>query len=674
MSISNSLLQDLLADFPEIRSQIYFKSSLVALARAMEDLILAGDDVPLVIVNYQKERFFRKDIHRYEKIARWTDQVYVLAAPEGKSDWNTSKNKNYETIALKNSDNLVRERQIVIIGEQYTACLVGYEKSLQDTIETPMEQGARFEGLWSFDRQICHTAANWLLQRIIEYRPELKPKIQQARKLYSLESKTSTRSFLLTSSSVDLSIFAQRLVTYLQAGQYKLLKAYKVIARGEKRERLINTITSALRSSLDPQEVLQITVTELGQLFPQCRCLLYRLYSPNNEIKIEYEYVWEKMPSLLGQTWEIARNPLFVAAQASNSPLAIDNLTQNNYLQNDSYLQQTIEQAAIKAWLLVPIRYQGKLLGMLELHYGGTETYQWQKDDITLVEAIATQVGVALAQASAYHEMVELNTQLETMERIQSNLIAIVGHELRTPLSTILIFLESLASEPGMPDELLQVMLDTALGDAERLRQLIQDFLTLSKLETGNPFRRPEPVQIQYAVELALQRIHSIYQDQEQQLPKIRVELPEDLPSVLADAEGLVEVFTKILSNACKFTPSEGIITIYTSIQGDRTTNNVSSKMSSSSPSMLEVIIADTGRGIEPSQLETIFQRFSQEERFLRRTTSGSGLGLAICRRIINNMGGRIWATSAGKDLGSQFHFTIPLESVNEEEQITNDH
>ncbi len=662
MSISNSLLQDLLADFPEIRSQIYFKSSLVALARAMEDLVLAGDDVPLVIANYQQERFFRRDIRRYEKIAQWTDQVYILAAPQEESDWTIEENKNYEAIALESSDNLVKERQLVILGEQYTACLVGYEKSLQDNIATPIEQGQRFEGVWSFDRQICQAAANWLLKRIIAYRPELVPKIEQAKQLYTLTKKTPAKAFLLTSHSIDLGIFAQRLITYLQAGQYRLLKAYKVIALGERKERLINTVTSALRSSLNPQEILQITVEELGKLFPQCRCLLYRLDSQENEVKIEYEYVWEQMPSLSGQTWPIAQNSLFLAAQASNSPLAIDDVKQNNYLQNDSPLQKIIQQAAIRAWLLVPIRYQGRLLGMLELHYGGEEAYQWHKEDIALVEAIATQVGVALAQASAYHELIELNAQLEAMERIQSNLIAIVGHELRTPLSTILIFLESLASEPGMPDELLQVMLDTALGDAERLRQLIQDFLTLSKLETGNPYRRPEPVQMSYIVELALQRIQTIYQGED--LPEIRVDLPEQLPSVLADAEGLVEVFTKLLSNACKFTPPEGsiTITINRNILSNQELEPSLSEISCPIRSLLEVVIADTGRGIEPSQLETIFQRFSQEERFLRRTASGTGLGLAICRRIVNNMGGTIWATSEGKNQGSQFHFTVPIE------------
>ena len=80
--------------------------------------------------------------------------------------------------------------------------------------------------------------------------------------------------------------------------------------------------------------------------------------------------------------------------------------------------------------------------------------------------------------------------------------------------------------------------------------------------------------------------------------------------------------------------------------------------------------------GIEASQLEIIFDRFSQSESYLRRTVGGVGLGLVICRQIINGMGGKIWATSEGKDRGSQFYFTIPIESLfleEEAEKINND-
>lgn len=262
---------------------------------------------------------------------------------------------------------------------------------------------------------------------------------------------------------------------------------------------------------------------------------------------------------------------------------------------------------------------------------------------------------MALSQAITYTNLVDLNRQLEAMERIQSNLIAIVGHELRTPLSTIRICLESLATEPNMSAELRESMLDTALIDSDRLSQLIQDFLTVSKLEAGKAYRSIEPLQLEYPINIALNRIQTNFNSQT--IPKIRVKLSHNLPLVVADVEGLVEVFTKLLDNACKFTPANREISITARIYKPKNTN-----ISSESDPMLEVIVADKGRGIEPSQIEVIFDRFSQSENYLRRTVSGVGLGLVICRQIINGMGGKIWAISKGNDRGSQFHFTIPIQ------------
>lgn len=83
----NSLLQTLLTDLPQLRSQMYFKSSLNALCRAIEDVVLAGTEAPLVIASFQQERFYRQETRRYQRIAQQTDQVYVLAAPEPESSF-----------------------------------------------------------------------------------------------------------------------------------------------------------------------------------------------------------------------------------------------------------------------------------------------------------------------------------------------------------------------------------------------------------------------------------------------------------------------------------------------------------------------------------------------------------------------------------------------------------
>jgi signal transduction histidine kinase len=195
-----------------------------------------------------------------------------------------------------------------------------------------------------------------------------------------------------------------------------------------------------------------------------------------------------------------------------------------------------------------------------------------------------------------------------------------------------------------MPEDLRQVMLETALADAERMRKSIQDFLTLSDLESNRVEWDLESLRLQECIDLALSsvRIHHLDRD----LPTITTKVPRKLPLVLADGERLVEVLSKLLDNACKFTQPKGKVTIEAAIKGSN---------------MLEVTVSDTGRGIEPNRLEIIFDRFYQEEGALRRTVGGTGLGLAICRQIITHLGGEIWAESSGKDKGSVFHLTIPI-------------
>ncbi|MEM9275778.1 MAG: DICT sensory domain-containing protein, partial [Cyanobacteria bacterium P01_F01_bin.143] len=641
MNLTNSLLRDLVTEFPSLRPQIYFKSSLIALASAMEDLVLASNDVPLVIANFQQERFFRSSERRFSRIAQKTDQAYMLAVPEQESGFLVD-NAGYETIPLAASDTLAGEKFLVIIGQQYTACLLGQEKlSLKELREmrTPVEQEKRFEGFWTFDADLTRTAIDWLLGRIQVYRPELAGKITKARQLYLKDGLSGSNS-LLTSQSVDLDIFVKKLVTHLQAGQYKLLKAYKAIAVAQRKEYLINQISQKQRNSLNSEEVLKITIGELGQIFPHCRCLLYPINPDETEVTIEYEFVSSQTISLLGQKWSVVDNPVFLVAQTQDSALVINNVAENIYLQDNPILKEKIERAAIASWLMVAIRYQDKLLGVVELHYSGTKEFNWQAEDIALVEAIANSTGTALTQARAYTNLRELNQKLAAVERIQNNLIAVVGHELKTPLSTIRVFLESLANEPDMPQELQNAMLDLALSDSDRLSQLIKDFLTISKLEAGKAYCDIELVEISYPLELALHRIKK--NSQVRAIPRIEVKLASGLPAIEADVEGLVEVFYKLLDNACKFTPPEGEIIISADIQ-DRSQKFASDVVRQKS---LVVTIADTGRGIEAEQLDIIFKRFSQSENYLRRTTSGVGLGLVICRQIIHGMGGKIWATS----------------------------
>ncbi len=687
--MSESLLTDLLRDLPYLQSQNYFKYSLTALSHALEDLVLAGEDTPLVIANFQQERFYRQEIQRYQQISQHSDQVYVLAAPESESGFSEDR-ATYEVVPLDSSDELTREWHLVVIGKRYSACLICRELPNAATSIDPMRS---FEGFWNFDRQASVYAARLLLGRISVYRPELTQKIEQAWQRYGLTVGTEDQLLIPATQSTDAGIFGQRLITYLQSGQHELLSAYQTIEAQQKRERLINTITTTIRNSLDPSAVLATTIEELGKTFPGCRCLLYRAQPTDPHIFIDYESVDPALPSLQGERWSLMDNALIQVAMSQNRAIAISDVAKAPYLQQNLALQAIVHRLRIRSYLLVPIRYQGALVGMIELHHGGTDSgkqvYEWQAHDIAMVEAIATQAGFALTQAQTCADLETLNRQLSAIEQTQRNLIGIVGHELRTPLSTIQVCLESIESEPDMPAEFMQTMLDIALTDSERMRKLVQNFLTLSRLETGTENLSLESIRIQEVVALALNGIQSSLTPNG--LPKITVTLPPELPMVRADGERLVKVLTELLENACKFTAPEDEITIEAQIRtglqvsesavaremsrgmgrGDslgRRSDRASRSLLTEP--MIEVIVADTGRGVEPSQVEAIFEWFSQEEDFLRRTVGGVGLGLAICRQLIQGMGGKVWAESAGKNRGSKFHFTVPIELTSQYELL----
>jgi DICT domain-containing protein/signal transduction histidine kinase len=629
---SRSVLSELLRQMPQLRSHLYFKSSLTALSHAMEDRVLAGTDRPLLIASFQQEKFYRQEAHRYRRLGEISDQVYVLAAPDTEFSDRISE---YELVPFGPTDGLATEWHLIAIGAQSSACLICREKFVPPSdvpVLPEIDASRRFEGIWTFDRQVTIAAAHILLDRIEGYRPELTAKIAQAKQEYLVAVPTIPHDH---SASADA--FVQRLVTYLQARQYKLLKAYRSIEEKEERERLVNTITGAIRRSLNSADILQVAGQEIGKATGVSRCLIYQYRKDERAVTIAHEYVANPhIASLVGKSWSLADNPIFKAVVATHESTSLAEVSITKTW------QRTLTKLGITDWSIVPVLHQDRLLGAIELHQHNPSPLPWSDDTINLVEAIATQIGSTLIQAESYTNLEYLNQQLEALDRTRANLVAITGHELRTPLSTIQVCLESLATEPDMSLELRQVMLNTALGDAERMRKLVQDFLTLSQLESGRIQWHPEPLSLEECIDLALSGLNTRRYNRD--LPKIVVNIPANLPFVRADGEWLVEVLTKLLDNACKFTTGKDRI----GIEAARL------------DSMLEVTIADTGRGIAPELLQMVFERFYQAEGSLRRTAGGTGLGLAICRQIVNGWGGEIWAESAGKDCGSRFHFTVP--------------
>ena len=431
-----SLLQNLQLSNEFLRPQIYFKASLTALSHAMEDLVIVGNEEPLVIANFQQERFYRQETRRYARIAKRSSQVYVLAAPDSDLLANSTP---YTVIPFdSNDDFLAQEWHLIIIARAYSACIVCREFSAP--VEgVSFDELRQFKGIWTFERQVSKTAAQMLFKRILDYRPELADKIEIARQRYGLTTDSQPQKATSQILEIDARLFTGRLINYLQSSQYKQLKSYRTIIQKENFERLINRVTNFIRNSLKPEEIIQNTVREIGQVFSPCRCIFYDYPYSEEKTSINYEWVADVFPSMKGEIWDTANHPLFQTALSQNKVIAITDTTQDLGIQAYPELNGKFQSWQIRSCFLIPIRYQATWLGILEIHHCGNQAYIWKDSERTFVEAIATQVAIALMQAQAYRNLEILNYRLADLERTQSNLIAIVGHELRTPLSTIQI-------------------------------------------------------------------------------------------------------------------------------------------------------------------------------------------------------------------------------------------
>jgi DICT domain-containing protein len=368
MGQANSLLQELLQIIPDINVRIYFKASLTALSHAMEDLVLAGSDQPLVIANFQQERFYRQEAQRYRRMAQCTDQVYVLAVPE--TDFATAPTP-YKTIALNAEDELAQEWHLVIVGDRYSACLVCREYAAPVSALT-LDTARQFRGFWTFDPEISRQAASALLQQIAYYRPDLATDIQQTHWRYQLNQVRPLSRLAELPLDLDTQLFGDRLVTYLQANQYKQIKAYHRVVDQERQQRLVNQTTAAIRQSLKPEDILASTVREVAILLNPCRCLIYRLPSELSQFLQdlalqEYEAGTE-LPQLLDRNWRVIDYAQFPAILQQGKIITISDTQQDLGIQADRLLQQQLEQIQTQALMVVPIYYQKHCIAVLEVH------------------------------------------------------------------------------------------------------------------------------------------------------------------------------------------------------------------------------------------------------------------------------------------------------------------
>ena len=245
-------------------------------------------------------------------------------------------------------------------------------------------------------------------------------------------------------------------------------------------------------------------------------------------------------------------------------------------------------------------------------------------------------------------------TTIRRLETIRRDFISNLSHELRTPLASLRAVVETLQDGALTDPPAATRFLSRAEHEVETLTQMVEELLELSRIESG---RVPLKLSATAVSDLILPPLERFYTRAARDNIELVVDIPGDLPKVLADANRVQQVITNLLHNALKFTP-HGRITIYAFTA--KTAPKQVSQMIADLPPCVIIALADSGIGIPAEDLQRIFERFYKSDRARTRGQSGTGLGLAIARHIVQAHNGRIWAESKeGK--GSTFYFTLRI-------------
>jgi two-component system phosphate regulon sensor histidine kinase PhoR len=254
----------------------------------------------------------------------------------------------------------------------------------------------------------------------------------------------------------------------------------------------------------------------------------------------------------------------------------------------------------------------------------------------------------------AYLVVLQDLTTIRRLETVRRDFISNISHELRTPLASLRAVVETLQAGALEDPPAARRFLSRAEHEVDTLTQMVEELLELSRIESGRvPFHLSETAVADF-VELPVERFMA--QAERDHIPLI-LDLPGDLPPVLADAGRMQQVVNNLVHNALKFT-DEGQVTI-TAYTGKTAPAPVRKQVAELPPSVI-IAVKDSGCGIAADELPRIFERFYKSDRARTRSRGGTGLGLAIARHIVQAHNGRIWAKSkAGK--GSTFYFSVPV-------------
>jgi signal transduction histidine kinase len=286
--------------------------------------------------------------------------------------------------------------------------------------------------------------------------------------------------------------------------------------------------------------------------------------------------------------------------------------------------------------------------------------YEITTPDRRAIERVCAPVlderGGAIGQVIVLHDI----TEEKELERMREDLIHMIVHDLRSPLTAIMggLHLAREVIKRGADTAQVVKLLDIAASSSESMLELVNSLLDISQLEAGQIRLEIEARSLPALIDGAWERVAPLALEDDIAL---QIDLPSNLPQVAVDGDLVTRVLVNLLDNAIKFSPQGGIVSV--TANGVRATPTIEESLDSTSQHYVSVSVTDTGPGIPEEYQEKIFEKFSRMEEQESRRGLGSGLGLTFCKLVVEAHGGRIWVESQVGQ-GSAFIFTLPVVQI----------
>lgn len=291
----------------------------------------------------------------------------------------------------------------------------------------------------------------------------------------------------------------------------------------------------------------------------------------------------------------------------------------------------------MRASFVVPLVARGRTLGALAAFQAESDR-RFNEDDCALLVDLGRRAALALDNARLYADAQAARSQAETANRAKDEFLAMLGHELRNPLAPIVTALHLMARRSGDESAMERRIIERQVT---HLLRLVDDLLDVSRIARGKIQLQHERVDLKAVVERALELTQPAL---ERRAAPVEIDAPPEPVFVSGDAVRLAQVLANLLTNAAKFTPSDGRIRL----QLRR------------SDAQVEVVVEDSGNGISAELLPRVFDLFTQGEQGMDRHAGGLGLGLAIVKTLVQLHGGTVQAESEGLGCGARFIVRLP--------------